>query len=193
MNAMPKAGEVSLSPSIKTIGADIYFSGGITQDSMLNLIEQLRQTAESLRSVDREGFAHNKDSIRLYIQSWGGDLLAAFGLIDQMDGLSANVDTVITGCAFSAAALIAMSGRTRYIHPNAFVLIHSLSGGFMGTYPEFQDEMDFLDMVTERIEIFLERKTKLTLKGVRKLMKRNSYFNADQALDLGLVDSILKP
>jgi len=70
------------------------------------------------------------------------------------------------------------------------MMIHQLSSIFWGTYEEFKDQEVLLDMAMDRMAAFYAAHTKMTEKKVRKLLQRDSWFSAEQCVELGLVDEI---
>ena len=79
--------------------------------------------------------------IKLHIQSDGGEVFAAFSAVDTIQKCKVPVETIIEGCAASAATIISVAGSRRFITPYSHMLIHQISSGFWGKMHEFEDEM----------------------------------------------------
>lgn len=60
-----------------------------------------------------------------------------------------------------------------------------------GTYEEFKDDMVLQDMAIERLRNFYVAKTKIDYDKASELLKRDSWFDAEQCVELGLVDEIM--
>ena len=68
------------------------------------------------------------------------------------------INTVVDGCAASAATLMSVAGHTRLIKEHSYILIHQLSSLFWGNYEQLKDDMQnndkFMEMIrtNEKIE-----------------------------------------
>lgn len=172
----------------------IYFYDEIDTPNALCLIENLRRVDHQLR-LQRVGMDLADDwpmiPIWLHINSPGGSATSSFAIADAITRLKSPVHSVIEGMAASGGSLVSTSCTRRYITPNSFMLIHQLSGYHWGTYEQLKDDMKLSDMLMDRIVKFYAEHSNLSVKKVRKLLKRDSWFGANECLDLGMVDEIL--
>ncbi len=133
-----------------------------------------------------EGYLH----INLFINSYGGSVPDAFNLHDYIKRCLIPIYTYIEGIAASAATIISLSGKKRFMTPRSLIMIHQLSSWFGGKYEEFQDEKANMDLLMKMIkEVYLEH-TKLTPKKLNSLIKRDIYLGAEKCLEYGFVDEI---
>jgi len=101
------------------------------------------------------------------------------------------VHSIIEGVAASAATLISMACQLRYITPSSFMLIHQLSALSWGTYEEAQDEKRLLDMMMDKMTAFYVAHSVATKKQIRRILRRDSWLDAEEVLSLGFVDEVL--
>jgi ATP-dependent Clp protease protease subunit len=191
----PKKSDV-VSPqklTVESMNNHVYFYAGVDSDRCLALIKAIRDLDIMLRSerITRalpEDYPHTP--IWLHIYSPGGSLFAGLGIADQLKNIRTPVYSIVEGYCASAATLISMACSRRYIMPSGFFLIHQISSFFWGTYEQFADEKNLLDMAMERLRAFYADHSKVSKEEISELLKRDSWFNAQQSLEMGFVDYI---
>lgn len=130
--------------------------------------------------------------IILNITSNGGDLDAAFTIIDAINMSCTPVYTVNTGCAYSGGALIAMAGHKRFCYPHATYLLHEGSvEGAGGDAHKFRNFNDFYESRVEQIKEHVLRCTKIDEEDYEKRRRDDWWFLAEDALEVGLVDAVM--
>ena len=132
--------------------------------------------------------------LQLIINSGGGDLQAAFALIDTMKGSAIPVHTVGLGCVASAAVLIFIAGvkGKRVLTPNTSILSHQYSWGTYGKEHELFSTVKEYELTTKRMLQHYKKCTGLTEKKIRDhlLPPQDVWLSATEAKKLGLCDSI---
>ena len=132
--------------------------------------------------------------LQLIINSGGGDLQAAFAVIDTMKGSAIPVYTVGLGCVASAAVLIFIAGEKgkRVLTPNTSVLSHQYSWGTYGKEHELFSTVKEYELTTQRMIKHYKKCTGLTEKKIRDhlLPPQDVWLSAIQAKKLGICDSI---
>ena len=132
--------------------------------------------------------------LQLIINSGGGDLQAAFAVIDTMKGSAIPVHTVGLGCVASAAIAIFMAGEKgkRVLTPNTSILSHQYSWGAYGKEHELFATVREYELTTKRMLQHYKKCTGLTEKKIREhlLPPQDVWLSAQQAKKLGLCDSI---
>lgn len=132
--------------------------------------------------------------LNLVINSPGGDLHAAFSLIDFIRGSKVPVRTIGVGQLASAGLLIFTSGQKgmRVLSENTSVMSHTFSTGNIGSSHDLVDYVKEIDLVTKRLIKHLHKCTGLSEKDVMsKLMPRGDvYLTSDEVIKMGLADSI---
>ena len=169
---------------------DIYFYGPVTMRSCIILKNYLIDL-DTKSNIFKAQYKIPPPPINLHIQSPGGSLLHAFYIIDLIRSLETPVHTYIDGFAASAATLMSVVGKKRFITKNSLMLIHQLSGSEGGKYSELKDEMANFDTMMNNIDnIYLEH-SKLNITKLHELLSHDLWLNSDLALEFGLVDEII--
>jgi ATP-dependent Clp protease protease subunit len=161
--------------------------GGPVDDTTANLI-----VAQML-------FLSNEDSksdIHFYINSPGGSVTAGLAIYDTMQFVRCDVATYCVGQAASMGSVLLAGGATgkRFLLQNNRVLLHQplLSGVLQGPASDLQIEAEEIIRLRSRLyEIFNEH-TGQDLEKIEKDCDRNLWLNAQEAIDYGLADKILK-
>ena len=132
--------------------------------------------------------------LNLVICSPGGDLSAAFALIDVMRGSAIPVKTTGLGMIASAGLLIFISGTPgkRILTPNTSILSHQFTWGTYGKEHELFAAQKEFDLTTTRMLKHYKKCTGLTEKKIRKylLPPQDIWLDAMEAKELGICDQI---
>jgi ATP-dependent Clp protease protease subunit len=133
--------------------------------------------------------------IKLYINSPGGTIDGFFAIYDAMQYISAPVKTICIGEACSAAADLLASGSPgkRLAHPNAQIMIHNLHGEVEGSKSEMEVQVKHLNRVNNKITELLSRHTGQSVNKISADCEKDKYMSAEEALEYGIIDKILKP
>ena len=185
----PYFGDKSSDSNIEVINNHIYFYSEIKRNSILKLNKKLKELETKLLTY-ADSLNWEPPGIYLHINSYGGSVFAGVAAMDQILSCKIPVYTVIDGCAASAATFLSVVGTKRYINKHAHVLIHQLSSGFWGKFSAIEVEMKNLKKLMEMIrQVYLE-KTAMTKSQLDKMLKRDLWLSAEEALSYGLVDEI---
>lgn len=134
-------------------------------------------------------------AITLYINSPGGSVTAGLAIYDTMNYIKSPVSTVCVGQAASMGSLLLVGGQKgkRFCLPNGSVMIHQPSGGYFGQASDISIHAQEILRVRNKLnEIFRKHLTKEhSREQIEKLMDRDRFFTAEEALDMGIVDEIL--
>lgn len=156
--------------------------GEITRESVYSLILQLRY----LYSADPE------KEITMYINSPGGSVIDGLALYDVMAGISCPIRTVCVGLAASMGSLLFAAGNQRDILPHAKVMIHDpLTTGISGSALSVEEAGRRLMETREITASILAGHTGHTIEEVYEKTKKDSYFNAEEAVAWHLADRII--
>ena len=132
--------------------------------------------------------------LNLIICSPGGDLSAAFALIDVMRGSSIPIKTTGLGMIASAGLLIFISGTKgkRLLTPNTSILSHQFTWGSFGKEHELFAAVKEFDLTTKRMIQHYKKCTGLSDKDIRKylLPPQDVWLSAPEALKLGICDNV---
>jgi ATP-dependent Clp protease, protease subunit len=135
-------------------------------------------------------------TLTLYINSTGGDLYQAFGLIDVMRASPHVVRCIGIGAVMSAAFLVFASGDSgqRYAAKNTSFMCHQFSEAMDSKYHDLKATMKENDVCNDRMIAILKEATGLAPSVIKKklLPASDVYLTAQEVLDLGVADHILE-
>ena len=136
-----------------------------------------------------------KKDIKLYINSPGGSIYAGFAIIDTMNYIEPDVQTIGIGLQASMGSLLLSSGAKgkRFCLPNARVMIHQPSSGTEG---KITDQEIALKEGIELKRIVIDMMCKNTGKDAKTIerdMDRDNWMSAEEALKYGIIDEVIKP
>ena len=130
--------------------------------------------------------------VTVWINSPGGDCIAASQIYTMLMDYRGDVTVKIDGIAASAASVIAMAGTEVLMAPTALMMIHNPATIAMGDHEDMQKAIEMLDEVKESIINAYEIKTSLTRAKLSHLMDAETWMNANKAVELGFADGILE-
>ena len=129
--------------------------------------------------------------IQVFINSPGGDCIAASQIYTMLNEYKGNVTIKIDGIAASAASVIAMAGNETLMSPTSIMMIHNPFTIAEGNVDEFEKAIAMLNEVKESIINAYELKSGLSRAKISHLMDDETWLNAGKALELGFIDGIL--
>jgi ATP-dependent Clp protease, protease subunit len=132
------------------------------------------------------------DPIILWINSGGGYINDGFALIDCIRMSKVPIYTVVRGQACSMASLILVSGHTRIITENSWVMMHDAQGGDIDYVEKVKARIDFIALEQKQVFDFLKNNTKLTDEELKYAKDKELWLNPDQCLEKGIVDQVIK-
>lgn len=138
-----------------------------------------------------ELFAGTGDVV-IWINSPGGDCIAASQIYTMLMDYTGNVTVKIDGIAASAASVIAMAGTKVLMAPTALMMIHNPATFAFGDHEDMRRAIEMLDEVKESIINAYEIKTGLSRAKLSHLMENETWMNANKAVELGFADGILE-
>ena len=130
--------------------------------------------------------------ITVWINSPGGDCIAAAQIYNMLMEYKGNVTVKIDGIAASAASVIAMAGTKVCVSPVSMLMIHNPSAGIYGNTSEMQKAIKMLDEVKESIVNAYEIKTGMSRTKISHLMDAETWMDANSAVEMGFADEILQ-
>ncbi|MBR1718622.1 MAG: ATP-dependent Clp protease proteolytic subunit [Bacilli bacterium] len=136
----------------------------------------------------------NNDDISIYINSPGGSVTAGMAIYDTMNFIKSDVSTICIGMAASMAAFLLSSGKKgkRYCLPNSEVMIHQPLGGAEGQATEIKIAAERILKLKDKLNKLLSNNTNQNIKKVSEDTERDYFLNAEEALNYGIVDEVLK-
>lgn len=129
--------------------------------------------------------------ITVWINSPGGDCVAAAQIYNMLTQYKGNVTVKIDGIAASAASVIAMAGNAVLMSPVSMMMIHNPATVAFGDHAEMQKAIDMLAEVKESIINAYVIKTGLSRSKLSHLMDAETWMDANKAVELGFADDII--
>ena len=142
-------------------------------------------------SAFREELVQGKGDIEVWINSPGGDCIAAAQIYNMLMEYPGDVTVKIDGIAASAASVIAMAGTEIQMSLTSLMMIHNPFTVAIGDSEEMKKTVHMLDEVKESIINAYEIKTSLSRNKLSELMDAETWLNAHKAIELGFADAIM--
>ncbi|HEX77942.1 MAG TPA: ATP-dependent Clp protease proteolytic subunit [Dehalococcoidia bacterium] len=164
----------------------IVFLGMPINDQMANLI------IAQLLYLERED--PDKD-ISLYIHCPGGIISSGLAIYDTMQLIRPDVSTICVGLAASMGTVLLCAGAKgkRYALPNATIHLHQPAGGAQGQAADIAIAAKEILRVQDILREIIAKHTGQPLDRIARDTDRDFYLSAEQAVEYGIVDQILRP
>jgi ATP-dependent protease ClpP protease subunit len=168
----------------------IYFYSGVNRNSCVELNKKIGEMeSKSLTLSKTLGIL--PPPIKLFINSGGGSIVTGIASMDTIIRTEVPVHTYVDGFSASSATFLTVVGDKRFMSRNSYMLIHQLSSNFWGTYSNFEDEKKNLDLMMKTIKDVYKQYTKLPMKKLDEILKRDLLWDAQTCLDYGMIDEIV--
>ncbi len=146
-----------------------------------------RAVSNALNEITKAGYT--KMDFRFH--TYGGSVIDGNLIYNFIAGFKGDVDIYIDGVAASMGSVIALSGTRLHIAENGFIMIHAPSGGGEGNAKDFEQYAKLLRSMEKNFKKKLAERTGKTPESVEEWMDGTDYwFDAEECLELGLVDTI---
>ncbi|XVG96554.1 head maturation protease, ClpP-related [Eubacteriales bacterium KG125] len=162
----------------------LFLNGTIAEESWFDDDVTPQLFKEELNSGD--------GNITVWINSPGGDCVAAAQIYNMLMEYKGDVTVKIDGIAASAASVIAMAGTKVLMSPVSMLMIHNPMTIAFGNKGEMEKAISMLDEVKESIINAYEIKTGMSRAKLSHLMDSETWMDAHKAVELGFADDILK-
>lgn len=138
----------------------------------------------------------NTKDIYFYVNTPGGSVSAGLAIVDTMNFIKADVQTIVMGMAASMGTVIASSGAKgkRFMLPNAEYMIHQPMGGTGGgtQQTDMAIAAEHLLKTRHRLEKILAQNAGKTIKQIHKDAERDYWMSAEETLAYGFIDEIME-
>ena len=172
---------------------DIY--SRLLKERIIFLGEEVTDVSASLITAQLlflESEDPDKD-ISIYINSPGGSVTAGMAIYDTMNYIKCDVSTICIGMAASMGAFLLAAGAKgkRFALPNSEIMIHQPSGGAKGQATEIRIVAENILKIKARLNKILSENTGKPIEQIEIDTERDNYMSAEEALEYGLIDSII--
>lgn len=130
--------------------------------------------------------------IVVWVNSPGGDCIAAAQIYNMLMEYKGNVTVKIDGIAASAASVIAMAGTKVLMSPVSMMMIHNPMAAVFGDHSEMSKAIEMLDSVKDSIINAYEIKTGMSRAKISHLMDAETWMDAGKAEELGFCDGVMQ-
>jgi ATP-dependent Clp protease protease subunit len=161
----------------------LYINGVIAEESWYG--------DEVTPALFRAELLSGSGDIEVWINSVGGDCIAAAQIYNMLMDYPHNVTVKIDGIAASAASVISMAGTKVLMSPVSVMFVHNPLTVAIGNSEEMQKAIAMLDEVKEAILNAYEIKTGMSRAKLSHLMDSETWMSANKAVELGFADGIL--
>lgn len=161
----------------------LYLNGTIAEESWFD--------DDVTPALFKEELNAGEGDIVVWINSPGGDCVAAAQIYNMLMEYKGNVTVKIDGIAASAASVIAMAGTTVLMSPVSMMMIHNPATFAFGDHIEMQKAIEMLEGVKDSIINAYVLKTGLSRAKLSKLMDAETWMDANKAVELGFADDII--
>ena len=173
---------------------DIY--SRLLNDRIIFLGEDVNSHTANLVVAQLLFLAHEdpKKPIKLYINSPGGSVYDGLAIIDTMNYVEPVVETIGIGLQASMGAMLLSSGAKghRYCLENSRIMIHQPSSGTEGKITDQEIMLKEGIFLKKRLAEIFAKNTGKKLEQVERDMDRDNWMSAEEALNYGIIDKIIK-
>jgi ATP-dependent Clp protease, protease subunit len=162
----------------------LFLNGTIAEESWFD--------DEITPALFKDELNSGEGDITVWINSPGGDCIAAAQIYNMLMNYKGNVTVKIDGIAASAASVIAMAGNKVIVSPVSMIMIHNPATIAAGDTLEMQKAIAMLDEVKESIINAYEIKTGLSRAKLSHLMDAETWMDANSAIEMGFADEIMQ-
>ena len=162
----------------------LYFDGEISDETWWG--------DEITPAMFKSELFSDKGDITIWLNSPGGDCIAASQIHAMLMDYPHNVTVKIDGIAASAASVIAMAGTKVLMAPTALMMVHNPLTIAIGDTDEMQKAILMLDEVKESIINAYQVKTNQSRAKISHWMDAETWMNANKAIELGFADGVLE-
>ena len=162
----------------------LYFDGEISDETWWG--------DEITPAMFKSELFSDKGDITIWLNSPGGDCIAASQIYAMLMDYPHNVTVKIDGIAASAASVIAMAGTKVLMAPTALMMVHNPLTIAIGDTDEMQKAILMLDEVKESIINAYQVKTNQSRAKISHWMDAETWMNANKAIELGFADGVLE-
>lgn len=161
----------------------LTINGTIAEDSWVD--------DEVTPQVFQDELSQGKGPIDLWLNSPGGDCVAASRIYTMLMNYPYDVNVKIDGIAASAASVIAMAGTKVSMAPTAMIMIHNPLTIVGGQKEDLDQAAQMLAETKESIINAYELKTNLPREKISSMMDDETWMNVNKAIELGFADNML--
>lgn len=131
--------------------------------------------------------------IQILLSTYGGNVYDGLSLYDAIKNSKTDVDITCFGKIMSMGIVILLSAKTRKAYRNTTFMIHELSSGVIGKLADMEESIDEAKRINRVLFDIIEKETKITHTWLKEIYnkKKDWFFTAEEALEIGLITEII--
>lgn len=188
---------VNLNDDIKLVDMTtrtIYLNAGINSEAVTEGVLAILKI--NLYDDEQELKLKNyvRQPIKVVVDSFGGIVYDGMGMINAITSSKTPVHTYCYSKGMSMGLLIFISGHKRFIHENATLMFHQLSGGSYGTNQDILEDAETKNDLNNMLMKIVKKRTKITKEQIKEKNERKQdwFFRGKKAIKLGAADELIK-
>lgn len=163
----------------------IKIKGAIISNDSIPMYQEAQKEYTALKDIQ---IPFPDKPLEVIINSGGGDVFTGSEIYSMLKSHKGHVTVKIIGVCASAASMVAMAGDTVEMNPTGLLMIHNAMGWTFGNTQEHEKQIKSLEEANDSIAKAYQNKTGLPLSEIRELMKAETWFSCDKAIEYGFVD-----
>lgn len=169
---------------------ELRIDGDIVDDGWAWLYEYFDEPVASPNKFRQELKKHEGKDLKIWIDSYGGDIVAAAGIYHALAAHKGKKTCIIDGKAMSAASVIAMAGDKILVNTMSVMMIHNPWTGVQGDEHVVRHTADVLATIKESIINAYAKKTKRKREEISEMMDTETWMDAEEAIKEGFADGM---
>jgi ATP-dependent Clp protease protease subunit len=131
--------------------------------------------------------------IQILLSTYGGNVYDGLSLYDAIKNSKTDVDITCFGKIMSMGIVILLSAKTRKAYRNTTFMIHELTSGVIGKLADMEESIDEAKRINRVLFDIIEKETKITHSWLKEIYnkKKDWFFTAEEALEIGLITEII--
>ena len=162
-----------------------------TDPAVLSIFDDIGAFGVSAKSFLNDLASAQGDSVRVEINSPGGDVFAGLAIYNGLRNSGKKVNVRVLGLAASAASLVAMAGDTIEMPENSFMMVHNPWGFAMGGADDMRDTADMLDKLGTSLASTYAKRTGKSAEEITALLDAETWMSAAEAVDAGFATAVI--
>lgn len=168
--------------------SSVLLFGEIMDGSLYDIITRIRAILHMRKDEQKN------DPLNLIINSDGGSVYEALGIIDYIQSLDVKVNTICRGRAMSAAALILCAGTgLRAASQYSTIMFHEISSDIYGKSSDMKANVQHMEKLEEILLEILKTNSNKEKDYWKNVTIKDYYITPKEAMDLGVIDVIIPP
>lgn len=163
----------------------IKIKGAIISNDSIPMYQEAQKEYTALKDIQ---IPFPDKPLEVIINSGGGDVFTGSEIYSMLKSHKGHVTVKIVGVCASAASMVAMAGDTVEMSPTGLLMIHNAMGWTFGNTQEHEKQIKSLEEANDSIAKAYQNKTGLPLSEIRDLMKNETWFSCNKAIEYGFVD-----